>query len=142
MAAVLKKQVVSSTTWYVYADEGLVGEYSASGYWLKSYGWYPNGSWGTDHLYMRDGSGLYWYHNDHLGTPQRMTSASDGVVAWSAGYTAFGQTIDPLSTIENNLRFPGSIMIRRVDCIIIFSELMTLNQVAILRLILLGLQGE
>ncbi len=57
---------------------------------------------------MRDGSGLYWYHNDHLGTPQRMTAADSGAVAWSAGYAAFGQaTIDPLSSIDNNLRFPG-----------------------------------
>ncbi len=107
MDAVLKNRW-PPVTWYVYADEGLVGEYSASGYWLKSYGWYPNGSWGTDPLYMRDGSGLYWYHNDHLGTPQRMTAADSGAVAWSAGYAAFGQaTIDPLSTIDNNLRFPG-----------------------------------
>ena len=57
---------------------------------------------------MCNGSGLYWYHNDHFGPPQRMTAADSGAVAWSAGYAAFGQaTIDPLSTIDNNLRFPG-----------------------------------
>jgi RHS repeat-associated protein len=74
----------------------------------KLYGWYPNGLWGTDPLYMLDGSGTYFYHNDHLGTPQRLTDATTGAVVWSAGYAAFGAaTIDPLSTVENNLRFPG-----------------------------------
>jgi RHS repeat-associated protein len=56
---------------------------------------------------MRDGGGLYYYHNDHLGTPQRLSDATTGTIAWSAGYAAFGKaTIDPLSTVENNLRFP------------------------------------
>jgi RHS repeat-associated protein len=37
-----------------------------------------------------------------------LSSATDGSIAWSAGYAAFGKAIiDPLSTIENNLRFPG-----------------------------------
>jgi RHS repeat-associated protein len=57
---------------------------------------------------MREASGLYYYHNDHLGTPQRLTDATTATIAWSAGYAAFGKaTVDPLSTIENNLRFPG-----------------------------------
>ena len=64
--------------------------------------------WGTDPLYLRDGSGLYYYHNDHLGTPQRLSDASTGAVAWSAGYAAFGlAVVDPLSNVESNLRFPG-----------------------------------
>ena len=57
---------------------------------------------------MRDGSGVYYYHNDHLGTPQRLSDATTGAVVWSAGYAAFGlAVVDPLSTVENNLRFPG-----------------------------------
>ena len=104
----VRKQVDSEATWYVYAEEGLVGEYSASGSMQKVYGWMPDGTWGTDPLYMRDGAGLYYYHNDHLGTPQRLISAASGAVVWSAGYQAFGKAeIDPLSTVENNLRFPG-----------------------------------
>ncbi|MBE0502481.1 MAG: RHS domain-containing protein, partial [Desulfuromonadales bacterium] len=48
------------------------------------------------------------YHNDHLGTPQRLTAANDGTVVWSAAYAAFGlAVVDPASTVENNLRFPG-----------------------------------
>jgi len=47
------------------------------------------------------------YHNDHLGTPQKMT-ASNGAVVWSAKYSSFGKAqVDPESTVVNNLRFPG-----------------------------------
>ncbi len=74
----------------------------------KLYGWKPDGLWGTDPLYMVEGGKTYFYHNDHLGTPQRLTSAADGAVVWSAGYLAFGAVVvDPSSTVENNLRFPG-----------------------------------
>jgi len=46
-------------------------------------------------------------HPDHLGTPQKMIDAS-GVVVWSADYKPFGEaTVNPSSTITNNLRFPG-----------------------------------
>src|SRR5512147_1011011 len=47
-------------------------------------------------------------HNDHLGTPQKMTDSA-GVVRWSADYKPFGEaTIDQtVTTITNNLRFPG-----------------------------------
>ena len=47
------------------------------------------------------------YQNDHLGTPQKLT-AVNGAVVWAAKYSSFGQvTVDPLSIITNNLRFPG-----------------------------------
>jgi len=73
----------------------------------KAYGWRPGGLWDTDPLYMRQGGAVYYYHNDHLGTPQRLSDAGGNVV-WSAGYQAFGlAVVDPASTVENNLRFPG-----------------------------------
>jgi RHS repeat-associated protein len=46
------------------------------------------------------------YHNDHLGTPQKMTDAS-GAVVWSADYKPFGEVNITTNTITNNLRFPG-----------------------------------
>ena len=49
---------------------------------------------------------IYYYHNDHLGTPQKMTNAS-GTVVWAADYLPFGQADVTIETIENNLRFPG-----------------------------------
>jgi RHS repeat-associated protein len=45
-------------------------------------------------------------HNDHLGTPQKMTD-STGTVVWSADYKPFGEATVTVSTITNNLRFPG-----------------------------------
>lgn len=104
----ISKSVAGTTTSYAYTDEGLVGEYDANGNWQKSYGWKPNGLWGTDPVYQRTPTGLYYYHNDHLGTPQRL-SDNTGAIVWSAGYAAFGRaTVDPfLTAVENNLRFAG-----------------------------------
>ena len=48
----------------------------------------------------------YYYHPDHLGTPQKMTDAS-GTVVWAADYKPFGEATITVSTITNNLRFPG-----------------------------------
>nr|WP_321372511.1 hypothetical protein [uncultured Desulfuromusa sp.] len=41
----VSKTVETTTTYYLYADEGLIGEYSNTGSWQKSYGWKPNGLW-------------------------------------------------------------------------------------------------
>jgi len=48
----------------------------------------------------------YYYHNDHLATPQKMTDAS-GTIVWAADYKPFGEATITVSTITNNLRFPG-----------------------------------
>ncbi len=45
-------------------------------------------------------------HPDHLGTPQKMTDSS-GVIVWNAEYKPFGEASVTVSTITNNLRFPG-----------------------------------
>ncbi len=45
-------------------------------------------------------------HPDHLGTPQKMTDSS-GTVVWAADYKPFGEATITVSTITNNLRFPG-----------------------------------
>lgn len=50
--------------------------------------------------------GMYFYHTDHLGTPQVMTD-SQGQTVWQADYTPFGTAVTTTATIENNLRFPG-----------------------------------
>jgi hypothetical protein len=50
---------------------------------------------------------VYYYLNDHLGTPQLMTDENN-VVVWEAKYKAFGEAVvHPYSTVENNIRFPG-----------------------------------
>ena len=45
-------------------------------------------------------------HNDHLATPQQMIDAN-GAVVWAADYKPFGEATVTVSTITNNLRFPG-----------------------------------
>ena len=53
-----------------------------------------------------EGASTYYYHNDHLGTPQKMTDSS-GTVVWAADYKPFGEATITVSTITNNLRYPG-----------------------------------
>ncbi|SHK57437.1 RHS repeat-associated core domain-containing protein [Desulfatibacillum alkenivorans DSM 16219] len=103
----LWKDVNGTRTCYFYSDEGLVGEFSAEGTLIKSYGYKPNSTWTTNPLFMVQDSEYYYYQNDHLGTPQKLVS-ENGAVVWSAVYHAFGEAeVDAGSTIENNLRFPG-----------------------------------
>ncbi|MEA1875828.1 MAG: RHS repeat-associated core domain-containing protein [Bacteroidota bacterium] len=103
----LWKEVSGFRTYFMYSDEGLIGEYDSTGNEIKAYGYKPNSTWTTDPLFMKIGTEYYFYHNDHLGTPQKMT-AVNGAVVWSATYTSFGNAeVDPSSTITNNLRFPG-----------------------------------
>jgi len=49
---------------------------------------------------------LYYFHNDHLGTPQRITNQT-GTIVWSANYKPFGEAIITTNTITNPFRFPG-----------------------------------
>ena len=102
----LWKEVGGVRTYFLYADEGLIGEYDAAGNAVRTYGYAPGSSWTTDPLYLKVGSQTYWYQNDHLGTPQKIIDTS-GRVVWAATYDAFGQAQISLSEIENNLRFPG-----------------------------------
>ncbi|UFS70504.1 RHS domain-containing protein [Geomonas sp. RF6] len=103
----IKKDVNGEITYYLYSDEGLIGEYDASGNAEKGYGWKPDGIWGSDPLFMTEDGNYYFYQNDHLGTPQKLVDDAGNIV-WAAEYTAFGEAvIDPASTVENNLRFPG-----------------------------------
>ena len=55
---------------------------------------------------------IYYFINDHLGTPQMMTDSS-AIVVWQADYDPFGKATvndDPDGNgvhITNNIRFPG-----------------------------------
>jgi RHS repeat-associated protein len=49
---------------------------------------------------------IYYYHSDHLGTPQKMTDER-GTVVWAAEYLPFGKANITVETVENILRFPG-----------------------------------
>ena len=103
----LWKEVDGERVYFVYSDEGLVGECYDTGSLIKSYGYVPGSTWTTDPLFMKEDGNYYFYHNDHLGTPQKMASVN-GAVVWSTKFEAFGKAdVNITSTITNNLRFPG-----------------------------------
>jgi len=109
----LSKVVNGTTNYYLYADEGLVGEYDADGNEICSYGYQPDSQWMNNPVWMRteipalnDGGTNYLYHlNDHLGAPQTLVR-KNGAIAWAAAMDAFGQAhILPGAVVTNNLRF-------------------------------------
>jgi len=102
----LWKEAGGTKTYFLYADEGLIGEYGSTGAEIKTYGYKPGSTWTTDPLFMKQGVNYYFYQNDNLGTPQKIT-AVNGAVVWSAKYSSFGKANIKVNTIENNLRFPG-----------------------------------
>jgi RHS repeat-associated protein len=103
----LWKEVGGVRTNFLYADEGLVGEYDAAGAEIKTYGYKPGSTWTTDPLFIKQAGQYFFYQNDHLGTPQKMTNVNGGVV-WSAKYESFGKAqVEAGSSVENNLTFPG-----------------------------------
>src|SRR5690606_37314067 len=104
----LTKTVGGTTTLYLHGDEGLLAETDASGQVLRSYGWDPQGLYGASPLFQRAGGAYYYYHNDHLGTPWRVTNRA-GAVVWSASrYSAYGTaTVASGAQIEQPWRFAG-----------------------------------
>ena len=103
----LWKDVGGTKTYFLYTEDGLVGEYDSSGSAIKTYGYVPRSAWTTDPLFMKVNNEYFFYYNDHLGTPQKLTSIN-GAIVWAAQYESFGKAeIDSTSTITNNLRFPG-----------------------------------
>src|SRR4030042_5549640 len=55
---------------------------------------------------IKPGESAYYFHNDHLGTPQVLTDYSQAS-AWKAVYTPFGEAVASIQTVDNPFRFPG-----------------------------------
>ncbi len=109
----IAKTTSLNTTFFLYSDEGLIAEATPTGAIATEYGWQPNNIWGTDPLYIKttktngQSPEIFYYQNDHLGTPQKAVD-SQGSVVWEARALAFGETtVAQGSTIANPLRFPG-----------------------------------
>ncbi len=97
-----KKVVNGVTTVFHYSLKGqIIAESNSAGNITAEYV-YLNGQ----PLAKIEGANTYYYHNDHLGTPQKMTDSA-GVVKWSADYKPFGEATITVSTITNNLRGIG-----------------------------------
>jgi len=102
----LWKEVGGTRTYFAYTGEGLAAELDASGTPIRTYGWEPQSGWMAAPMLLHDTSGYAYYHDDHLGTPQKLTDTAAHVV-WSALYTAFGVAQPQIETVVNPLRFPG-----------------------------------
>jgi len=119
----VKKTVGEVSTFYHYDPAGkLIAETDESGAPLR------------DYLYLGDEpvavkiydaqAEIYYYINNHLGTPQQMVDSA-GTVVWQADYLPFGKAeVDPSSTVENNIRFPGQYYDEERGCIIIGTDIM------------------
>jgi RHS repeat-associated protein len=98
----VKKTVNGVTTVFHYSLSGqIIAESNSAGTISAEYV-YLNGQ----PLAKIEGANVYYYHNDHLATPQKMTDSS-GSVVWAADYKPFGEATVTVSTITSNLRFPG-----------------------------------
>ncbi len=98
----VKKVVNGVATIFHYNRTGqLIAESDSTGATTAEYV-YLNGQ----PLAKIEGSNAYFYLNDNLGTPLKMTD-STGAVVWAADYKPFGEATITVSTITNNLRFPG-----------------------------------
>ena len=99
-------------THYLPSDQGLLAEADATGKLQIVYGWHPARDNGAGPVYARIADGNTWrtvyYHNDQLGTPQRITD-KEGKLVWAADYDGFGKaTVRAIDNgIVNNLRYPG-----------------------------------
>jgi RHS repeat-associated protein len=101
------KTVNGVTTIFLYDFDGnLIAESQADGIITYEYLYM-----GKSRLARVDaGSGeIYYFHNDHLGTPELMTDES-GSAVWEAKVKPFGDAnVKSTSTVNNNFRLPGQI---------------------------------
>ena len=96
------KKMSAGLTYYHYDLDGrLLAETDALGETQVEYLYL-----GGEPLALGRSGQLYYYHNDHLGTPQKLTDGAQNVV-WSAAYEPFGEAVIETGYISQNLRFPG-----------------------------------
>lgn len=108
----------NAITHYLQSEWGTLAEADSAGKVQMVYGWNPQNQAGTAPIYARladtSQTGTWrtvYYHNDHLGTPQRITDAA-GTVVWSASYDAYGKattqtTANAATALTSHLRYPG-----------------------------------
>ena len=117
----IKEGDTTQTTYFLYSEQGLMGEADEQGKLQKAYGFNPTamqqGLWSTDPIWQANVSNAsltaietsyHYLHTDHLGTPQ-VTTTKEGQISWKAQSEAFGAAgvLQSQSRIQMNLRFPG-----------------------------------
>jgi len=103
----VSKTATAGTTYFLYDFDGnLLAEVDGTGAVKVEYIY----SGGQIVARVDNGSDLYFYHNDRLGSPKMVSKVvgSGHVAVWEATYTPFGQALVNNNTgIVSNLRFPG-----------------------------------
>ena len=103
----LWKEVNDTRTYFIYNDQGLIGEADNIGTIQRVYGYQPDKTWMTDPLFLRAETGQYlYYQNDHLGTPQQLLTVA-GTTAWAQQSSAFGERKVLVEKVEDMLGFSG-----------------------------------
>jgi len=101
----ISKTVAGMTTHYIYdLANRLIAETLADGTPIRDFFYLDN-----EPLAVREyqtNPGLYYFLNDHLGTPQQLITPA-GAVVWQAAYLPYGEAQVQVNTVVNNLRFPG-----------------------------------
>jgi RHS repeat-associated protein len=101
---VIKKANGVTTIFHYGFNAEIVGESSPDGTFQKEYLYH--GSSRTARFDTQSGD-LYYYLNDHLGTPQLMTD-DQGTTVWQATHRPFGGAeVNTDATIDDHFRFPG-----------------------------------
>jgi len=99
----IKKILPTGTRIFHYDLSGhLIAETDETGTTIAEYFYL----WQQPLAMIRPAETLYYYHNDHLGTPQVLTDDSQAIV-WKAVYAAFGEAEIQVEAVENPFRFPG-----------------------------------
>lgn len=89
-------------TQYIYdLDDQLIAEANASGTLQRQYVYLDR-----QPLALIENGNIYYYHNDVLGTPKKISNALQQIV-WQADHTPFGMATMTAASVENNLRFAG-----------------------------------
>ena len=99
----IKKILPSETRIFHYDLQGhLIAETDSNGVMLAEYFYLGDQSLAM----IRPAEAVYYFHNDHLETPQILTDDSQNV-AWKAFYKPFGEAITSVQNVENLFRYPG-----------------------------------
>jgi RHS repeat-associated protein len=103
-----KKNLIDNlTTYFHYADEGLVYESNSLNQEVN-YLYLPSTDMNTQPVLKRAANKYYYYLNDHIGTPQKIIDNS-GIIQLATEYSIFGKSNDYLSinNHSNRLGFVG-----------------------------------
>ena len=96
------KSHAGTETHFVHGRNGqLIGEYDISGQAIREYVYLEG-----EPLAMIHQGAVYYFHNDQLGSPLKLTDNSQNV-AWDGVRAPFGEMSITTNAVENPLRFPG-----------------------------------